>query len=78
VRRLGGRRWQALHRSVYAIAILAVLHYSWMVKIDQSQPLLYGGILAALLGFRVAKLASGRSPGRPAPCAGPLSTHGRK
>jgi sulfoxide reductase heme-binding subunit YedZ len=78
IRRLGGRRWQALHRSVYAIAILAVLHYSWMVKIDQSQPLLYGGILAALLGFRVAKLASGRSPGRPAPCAGPLSTHGRK
>jgi sulfoxide reductase heme-binding subunit YedZ len=52
IRRLGGRRWQALHRSVYAIAILAVLHYSWLVKADQAQPLLYGGILALLLGIR--------------------------
>ena len=52
IRRLGGRRWQALHRTVYAIGILAVLHYSWLVKADQSQPLLYGGILALLLGLR--------------------------
>jgi methionine sulfoxide reductase heme-binding subunit len=52
IRRLGGRRWQALHRTVYAIAILAVLHYSWMVKFDQSNPLLYGGILLLLLGVR--------------------------
>jgi sulfoxide reductase heme-binding subunit YedZ len=52
IRRLGGRRWQALHRTVYAIAILAVLHYSWLVKADQSQPLLYGGILFMLLGLR--------------------------
>ena len=52
IRRLGGRRWQALHRTVYAIGILAVLHYSWLVKADQSQPLLYGGILFVLLGLR--------------------------
>lgn len=52
IRRLGGRRWQALHRTVYAIAILAVLHYSWLVKADQSQPLLYGGLLVVLLGLR--------------------------
>lgn len=52
IRRLGGRRWQALHRSVYVIAILAVLHYSWLVKADQAQPLLYGGILLLLLGIR--------------------------
>jgi sulfoxide reductase heme-binding subunit YedZ len=52
IRRLGGRRWQALHRSVYAIAILAVLHFSWMVKFDQSRPLLYAAILAVLLGVR--------------------------
>ena len=52
IRRLGGRSWQALHRTVYAIGILAVLHYSWLVKADQSQPLLYGGILAVLLGLR--------------------------
>lgn len=37
---------------MYAIAILAVLHYSWLVKADQSRPLLYGGILALLLGVR--------------------------
>lgn len=52
IRRLGGRRWQALHRTVYAIAILAVLHYGWLVKADLAQPLLYGGILVALLGLR--------------------------
>lgn len=52
IRKLGGRRWQALHRTVYAIGILAVLHYSWLVKADQSQPLLYAGILALLLGMR--------------------------
>ncbi len=52
IRRLGGRRWQALHRTVYVIGILAVLHYSWLVKADQSQPFLYGGILVVLLGLR--------------------------
>lgn len=52
IRRLGGRRWQALHRTVYAIGIFAVLHYSWLVKADQSQPLFYGGILLVLLGLR--------------------------
>lgn len=52
IRKLGGRRWQALHRSVYAIALLAVLHYSWMVKFDQTRPLLYAAILALLLGVR--------------------------
>ena len=53
IRRLGRQRWQHLHRTIYVIAIFAVLHYSWLVKADQSQPLLYGGILALLLGYRV-------------------------
>lgn len=52
IRRLGGRRWQALHRSVYAIAIFAVLHFWWLVKADVSKPLLYAAILAVLLGLR--------------------------
>lgn len=56
IRRMGGKRWQALHRTVYGIAIFAVLHYSWLVKADQSQPLLYGSILALLLGYRVLLL----------------------
>ena len=53
IRWLGGRRWQSLHRSAYAIAILAVLHYWWLVKRDITQPLIYGLILVALLGFRI-------------------------
>lgn len=52
VRRLGGRRWQALHRTVYAIAIVGVVHFWWLVKKDITQPLIYAAILAALLGLR--------------------------
>jgi methionine sulfoxide reductase heme-binding subunit len=52
IRRLGGRQWQSLHRSVYGIAILAVLHFWWLVKKDISEPLLYAVILALLLGLR--------------------------
>lgn len=47
-----GRRWQKLHRLIYAIAILGVWHYYWLVKRDIRQPLLYAGILALLLGYR--------------------------
>ncbi len=50
--RLGGRRWQALHRAVYGIAILAVVHFWWLVKADLREPLLYAAILAVLLGLR--------------------------
>ncbi|MGB0669926.1 MAG: sulfite oxidase heme-binding subunit YedZ [Rhodospirillales bacterium] len=53
VKRLGGKRWQALHRTVYAAGILAVLHFYLMVKADHREPLIYGGILAVLLGFRL-------------------------
>lgn len=51
-RRLG-RRWVTLHRSVYAIAILGVLHFFWQVKLDTSEPLLYALMLSVLLGFRI-------------------------
>jgi methionine sulfoxide reductase heme-binding subunit len=52
VRRLGGRRWQELHRTIYAIAMIAVLHFWWMVKLDTREPMIYGLIVAALLGIR--------------------------
>jgi len=52
IRRLGGRRWQQLHRSIYVIAIFAVVHYWWMVKLDIRQPLAYAIILALLLALR--------------------------
>jgi sulfoxide reductase heme-binding subunit YedZ len=53
IKRLGGRLWQALHRTVYAIAVFAVLHYWWMVKKDITQPAIYAAVLAVLLGARV-------------------------
>lgn len=53
VRRLGGRRWQRLHRLVYPLAMVAVLHFAWMVKIDITEPALYGLLLAVLLGLRL-------------------------
>lgn len=52
IKRMGGRRWQALHRSVYAIAVFGVLHYWWLVKADILQPLIYSAVLAVLLGLR--------------------------
>ena len=48
-----GRNWQRLHRLIYPIAILAVWHFWWQVKKDLTEPLIYAGILAALLGFRL-------------------------
>ena len=53
IKRLGGQRWRALHRSIYLIAGLAVLHYWWMVKKDITQPAIYAAVLALLLGLRV-------------------------
>jgi sulfoxide reductase heme-binding subunit YedZ len=51
-RRLG-RRWQTLHRAVYAIAVLGVLHFLWLVKADILEPLIDGAVLAGLLAARV-------------------------
>jgi len=54
IRRLGGKRWQALHRLIYIAALCGVIHYYWLVKSDHRLPLLYGVILAALLLYRLA------------------------
>ena len=48
-----GRNWQKLHRAVYAIAMFGVLHFWWLVKKDITEPALYAGILAILLGLRL-------------------------
>ncbi len=61
VRRLGGRRWQRLHQLVYVIAVLGVIHFLWLVKSDISEPVIYGAILALLLGFRLFWHLRGRS-----------------
>ena len=52
IRRLG-RNWQRLHRLIYLIGGLGVLHYLWLVKADLGEPLVYAGVLAALLGYRL-------------------------
>ncbi len=54
MRRRLGRRWQTLHNATYVIAILGVWHYWWQVKQDITEPLIYAGILAVLLGARLA------------------------
>ncbi|HEU4564982.1 MAG TPA: protein-methionine-sulfoxide reductase heme-binding subunit MsrQ [Gemmatimonadaceae bacterium] len=61
IRRLGGRRWQQLHRLIYAAAIAGVVHYLWAVKKDITLPLAYAALFAVLLGTRawVARRASG-------------------
>jgi sulfoxide reductase heme-binding subunit YedZ len=54
IRRLGGRRWQLLHRLVYVTGIAAAIHYYWLVKSDVRLPLLYGSLVAILLAYRAA------------------------
>jgi sulfoxide reductase heme-binding subunit YedZ len=53
VKRLGGKRWAALHRSIYVIAVLGLIHFWMAVKRDVTDPLFYALIIAALLGYRV-------------------------
>lgn len=53
IRRLGARRWQALHRIVYGIGLLAVTHFWWLVKKDVREPLVFAAVLAVLLAFRL-------------------------
>ena len=59
IRRLGGKRWQLLHRLIYVSAIAAVVHYYWLVKSDIRLPLLYGGIVAVELCYRLGAWSLG-------------------
>jgi sulfoxide reductase heme-binding subunit YedZ len=72
IRRLG-KRWQTLHRAVYLIGILAILHYFWHKagKNDFSTVILYGAVLAALLAWRVQRWLW---PARPARVGGVRGT----
>lgn len=68
VRWLGGRRWQALHRLVYAVAVLAVLHFFWMRagKRNFAEVQVYGTVLGLLLGWRLWRAVSARQRRRAA------------
>ena len=70
IRRLG-RNWGRLHKLVYAVGVLAVLHFWWLVKSDIREPALYAGILAVLLGWRAWKAIAAR---RKAVLSGPRTT----
>ena len=75
MRRLG-KRWQSLHRLVYAVGILGVWHFYWQVKLDTVEALIYALILAVLLGdrwlrhrrkrARIAEREAARAPASPA------------
>jgi len=61
IRKLGGKRWQTLHRLIYFSAAAGVIHYIWLVKADLRKPLEYALILGVLLGVRAVSWALSRA-----------------
>jgi sulfoxide reductase heme-binding subunit YedZ len=61
IRRLGGKRWQQLHRLIYVTAVAAVVHYYWLVKSDIRLPVLYGVLVAVLLLYRMVTSVTRRA-----------------
>lgn len=61
IRRMGGKRWQMLHRLIYVSAAAGVVHFIWLVKADLRRPLTYGAVLTALLAFRLVSWAISRA-----------------
>lgn len=66
IRRLGGRRWQMLHRAIYVSAVCGVIHYYWLVKSAVIRPLTYAAIVAVLLGWRAVDWIVRRKQAAPA------------
>lgn len=71
IRRLGGKRWQTLHRAIYVTAVCGVIHYYWLVKSDHRLPLMYAGILTVLLLYRITAFLLKPRPQSVAPAAQP-------
>ncbi len=65
IKALGARRWQALHRAVYAVAVLGILHFFWMrsAKSNYAEVAVYAAVIAVLLGWRVAAALRRRRQG---------------
>ena len=63
IRALGGKRWQALHRLIYAIAVLALLHFFWMRagKNNFTEVAVYAAVIGALLAWRIARVLGGKT-----------------
>jgi len=64
IRRMGGKRWNLLHKLIYITAVAAVIHYYWLVKSDIRLPLLYGCLVGLELLYRFAAWAFGKRPAR--------------
>jgi sulfoxide reductase heme-binding subunit YedZ len=60
IRKLGGKRWQMLHRLIYASAAAGVIHYIWLVKADLRKPLEYAFVLGVLLAWRIVAWIAAR------------------
>ncbi|HYN16086.1 MAG TPA: protein-methionine-sulfoxide reductase heme-binding subunit MsrQ [Terriglobales bacterium] len=58
IQRLGGRRWQWLHRLIYVSATAAIVHFTWAMKKDIHRPIEYGIVLGVLLGYRLVVWAT--------------------
>lgn len=52
IRRIGGRRWQTLHKGVYMIGVIALLHFMLQAKLDVTQPVMMVGLFMMLMGWR--------------------------
>ncbi len=70
IRRIGGKRWQALHRLIYFSAAAGVIHYIWLVKADLRKPLQYASVMGVLMVYRVVVWAGAKAKASPAVMAG--------
>ncbi len=61
IRKLGGKRWQGLHRLIYFSAAAGVIHYIWLVKADLKKPLEYASVLGVLMTYRLVAWLSSRA-----------------
>ena len=66
VKRLGAKRWQALHRSIYVLSAVAVAHFWWLVKKDITEPFMFAVVLALLLIVRLLYLLKQQRSASPA------------
>lgn len=75
IRRMGGKRWQMLHRAIYVTAIVGVIHYDWSLKSDKRKPLEYAVVIGILLAWRLgAWLIERRKPARAGAASRPEPT----
>jgi sulfoxide reductase heme-binding subunit YedZ len=69
IRRLGGHRWQVLHRLIYISGVAGAVHYYWLVKSDVRLPFFYGAMVGLLLAWRAVERWRTHPPSRNAAAA---------